>query len=137
LFKQVDGDGNGRLDLEEVKALLNLETDAEAAAVIQELDIDGDGCLDFDELSDAVMNRATSSNCTPAGSPRSNAAARASDLARAAAVRARKSQTVALQEAYVIRSPAAKYGEESAKPFRDDLKSMAPVRTTPDWALTS
>ena len=36
-FNQVDGDRNGKLDANEVKALLNLETESEARAVIQEV----------------------------------------------------------------------------------------------------
>ena len=36
-FNQVDGDRNGKLDVDEVKALLNLETETEALTVIKEV----------------------------------------------------------------------------------------------------
>jgi len=103
LFKQADGDSNGRLDLQEVRSLLNLETDAEARAMIEELDEDGDGMLDFDEVSDAIvlMGRAENGE-DELESTATLTAVLASKLARAAAMCARKAQAEALREAHAI-----------------------------------
>ena len=142
LFKEVDADGSGSLDLDEVKALLGLETNAEAQAVIDELDVDGDGLLDFSELSEAVLKRATGARAPEDGaSPDASAHERARLAARAAAVHARKAQAEALKEIEEIKQRNRQQASPRApvrKPGPPTGKAPTAIQSAvvPEWSLT-
>ena len=88
-FKSFDGDGDGKMDAKELQELLNLETEEEAAAIIERLDVDGDGGLDLSEVGDALASvRAKLSQVVDVSE---SEASHVAGMARAAAGLARKS----------------------------------------------
>lgn len=91
-----DVDGNGKLDVRELMMLLGVDTEGEALFVMQQLDVDGDGELDLTELA-ALRERASEKGLLGA-QQKAKAAAKAADLARASAMRARKAQTETMEQ---------------------------------------
>lgn len=70
-----------------------------------QLDVDGDGLLDFNELSDAVFVRASEAAVIGGVTPRGKPSEIVTRLARAAADQARRAQTDAQKEVSALRSP--------------------------------
>merc|ERR1711904_49186 len=61
-FDRIDADGNGKIDASELEKELAASGESEdaIAELIKEYDQDGDGLIDFQELSQILRNRATS-----------------------------------------------------------------------------
>lgn len=91
-----DNDGDGKLDVQELMVLLGVETEAEAMLIINKLDMDGDGELDMSELA-SLRERAAEMGLLGAQQT-AQAAAKAADLARMSASRARKAQTESMEQ---------------------------------------
>ena len=86
-------DGSGKLDVAELKALLKVETEEEAFAILRQFDHDGDGELDLAEFGSLLARQRGGPSQAAVGAQQSKAAATlAADLARASANRARKAQ---------------------------------------------
>ncbi len=103
-FRQGDTDGDGKMDAAELMALLNLESEEEAAAIIARLDVDSDGELDLSEVGDALVSLRTKLSGAPAEPP--SPAKKAAEMARAAAGMARKSQVDAQVFVEHIKQPS-------------------------------
>jgi len=92
-FRQFDQDGDGKMDAAELKALLNLESEAEALAIIGRLDKDGDGELDLGEVGDTLMS--LRAKLEDLGPEVDSEVVQAAAMARGAAGLARRAQTEA------------------------------------------
>lgn len=87
-FKQKDWDRNGKMNPRELKALLNLDSEEEALAIIARLDTDQDRELDMGELGGALASLRAKLETVP----EKPGSVQAAEMARTAARIARETQ---------------------------------------------